>query len=236
MLAHNPNHLSRASIFIVLTVFALTFITHMPVSTKKSSGDSDFMRLRALDLQQQGLEHIQAWGIALLETRIQMWPEGWGDNLPILLYGDFDPPDKDIEFPSLGITIRHEKVEDTLISTPYCVLEAVVKVHERNLAGVIDAIHRINILVGASTLEGWGNYAIGWWSHILHGSFFEVHFKFPSGPVELTLERLVQLSPPVRQRIEAALYWIRDLRNYFERATTVTSCAFTQATGMHSSA
>jgi hypothetical protein len=190
----------------------------MTDTTQRDSGSSDFMRSRALNLQQQGLDQIQAWGIALLETRVQVWPEAWGDNLPILLYGDFEPPDTDIEFPSLGITVRHEKVEDTLISAAHCVLEAVVRVHERNLVGVIDAIRRINLLLGALTLEGWGNYAVGWWSHILHGSFFEVHFEFPSGPIELTLERLVQLSPPVRQRIEAALYWIREPKKLFRES------------------
>ena len=185
---------------------------------KKKPSDPDFMRLRALDLQQQGLDQTQAWGIAFLETQIQIWSDACEDNLPILLYGDFEPPERIMDFPSLGITVYPEKVDNRVISAAYCVLKSEVKVYERNLDGVIDAIRRVNLLLGTITIESCGNYAVGWWSHILHGSFIEFHFNFPADPTDLMLERIIQLPPLVRRRIEAALYWIREPKRLFRES------------------
>jgi hypothetical protein len=82
----------------------------------QESDFTKFMRLRTHELKQQGFDHLQASGRAFLERRIQDWPRAWGDNLRILIYGEFNPPANDMEFPSLGITVYHEKVENSLAS------------------------------------------------------------------------------------------------------------------------
>ena len=56
---------------------------------------------RARELNRDGLDWGHAWGKAWLERRIADWPSGWGDDLQILLYGDFDPPDDKLNFPGV---------------------------------------------------------------------------------------------------------------------------------------
>lgn len=175
---------------------------------------AEFIRLRTLELKEQGFDHGQASGRAYLERRIQDWPRAWGDDLHILLYGEFNPPGSDLEFPSLGITIYQEKVEPSTFKSAHLVLKGKVKVNEKNIDGVIDAIRRINILLGAIVLESWGNNALGWWSSVTHGwQTLGVHFSFSPTPTERIIEEILKLPPPVRRRIDAALYWVREPKN-----------------------
>jgi hypothetical protein len=175
---------------------------------------AEFIRLRTLELKEQGFDHGQASGRAYLERRIQDWPHAWGDSLHILLYGEFNPPERDIEFPSLGITVYHEKVEDSIFKRAHLVLRGEVKVNARNIDGVIDAIRRINTLLGAIILESWGNNALGWWSSVIHGwSLLGFHFNFSPAPTERIIEGVLRLPPQVRRKIDAALYWVREPKN-----------------------
>lgn len=70
----------------------------------------DPMLERARELNNLGLEWSQAWGKAWLEHRIREWPEKWGDDLEILLYGDFEAPESEMHIEPLGITIYPEKL------------------------------------------------------------------------------------------------------------------------------
>src|SRR5262245_8309111 len=65
-------------------------------------------------LQGQGLSRAVAIGTAELESRIAQWPSDWGDDLCVLIYGDFDPPPHDLHYPSVGITIEAEKLTNTI--------------------------------------------------------------------------------------------------------------------------
>jgi hypothetical protein len=57
-----------------------------------TEGFPDRMFARARELQGNGLDWLQANGIAWLEERIRQWPQAWGDDLRVLLYGDFKVP------------------------------------------------------------------------------------------------------------------------------------------------
>ena len=62
---------------------------------KKTGHDSfDEMRQRVTELEKTGLDHGHAWGISILEDRIKNWPSGWGDDLQVLIYGDFERSEK----------------------------------------------------------------------------------------------------------------------------------------------
>jgi hypothetical protein len=70
---------------------------------------------RARELHGDGLDWLRAHGIAWQEEKIRHWPQAWGDDLHILLYGDFQAPDATQMYQSLGITIHPEKKENTII-------------------------------------------------------------------------------------------------------------------------
>jgi len=70
-------------------------------------------------------------GMAELETRIARWPKEWGDDLQVPIYGDFDAPDHDLDYPALGITVRASKRTGTFITTALCIVSACVKVREK---------------------------------------------------------------------------------------------------------
>jgi hypothetical protein len=61
---------------------------------------------RAAELQKAGLSHWVALDRAYREYLIAHWPPAWGDDLKVLIFGDFDAPDHDLDCPSLGITVE----------------------------------------------------------------------------------------------------------------------------------
>ncbi len=127
-----------------------------------------------------------------------------------MIYGDFEPPEKGINIPSLGIFIHPEKLEDTVIKTAYCVLKATVQIKEKSIEALIDAAQRINILLGGYTLVEWGNGACGWWSWVTHDTGGGVRTKLDHKDLPLTIESIQKLPNNVRQKVDAALYWVRE--------------------------
>lgn len=175
--------------------------------------DHDLLLERARELKQEGFDWGQAWGKAWLENRISDWPSAWGDDLQILIYGDFEPPENELHFPELRITVYPEKLENTVIRSAMCVLKAHVEITEKSLPAILDAARRINILLGAWTLVEWGNGACGWWSHITSGSMGGVGTKLDHEDLPAALAGIEKLPEPVRQKVDAALYWVREPRN-----------------------
>ena len=176
------------------------------------STDAMFRRMR--ELKAEGLDHSQALGLASLEQRVRAWPPEYGEDLVIVIGGDFTPPEADLHFPALGITVEHKKLEKSVMRT-LCALRARVRVSTKTVAGVQDAVRRINILLGAWTLVDWGNRALYWWSYVTHGTRSAVGgpaFKEPTD-VARAADGIVHLTEPIRTRVEAALYWIREPRS-----------------------
>jgi hypothetical protein len=168
---------------------------------------------RVHELQGSGLDWAYASGLAGLEQRINAWPSAWGDDLWILIYGDFEPPSIDLHFPSLGIMVHHEKLENTVVRSARCVLRATVTISEKSVPIIIDAARRINVLLGAWTLIGWGTGACGWWSYVTHEFRGGVLTKPAQEDLDRAIRGVVNLPAEVRQRFDAALYWVREPRN-----------------------
>lgn len=185
----------------------------MSDNSKEQLDSLDSTSARAHELHGQGFDWGQAWSKAWLESRIREWPSGWGDDLIILVYGDFEPPKVSLYFESLRISVHPEKLENTVIRTARCVLKANVKVKEKSVAALVDAVRRINVLLGAWTLVEWGNGACGWWSWVTHGTGGGVVSNLSHEYLDNTIHGILQLPPPVRQNIDAALYWIREPRH-----------------------
>lgn len=173
----------------------------------------DPMFARARDLEVNGLDRSLAFGTAWLEERIRAWPAGYGDDLRVLIYGDFAAPEAQLSYPQLGITIHPDKKEKTIVRGAMTVLEANVAVSERSVAGLTDAIRRLNTLLGAFVLHGWGNTSIGWWSWVTHGTGSGVLTKLVDADVEQTAKTLAEFPAEVRRKVEAAMFWIREPRN-----------------------
>lgn len=180
------------------------------------------MRERVRELEAQGLDTIQAHSVASLQERVALWPvfEQWPttghDELQILIYGDFSPPETEISLPALGIVIAPGKQENTVVHGASCVLKATVAVDDKSIPAVIDAARRINVLLGAYTLVEWGNSMIGWWSWITHtGSGGCAIGKLGHSELPQAIEGVLRLKPEVRRKVDAALYWVREPRNSF---------------------
>lgn len=163
---------------------------------------------REQELMKQGLSFLSASAQAYMEQGIAHWPEEWGDDLEFLIYGDFQPPSRELALKSLGIIVYPEPQDEWLFKTARTVLRAKVKVAEKTITGVIGAVKRINILLGAHHLVEWGNEAIGWWSQITHfkgrGGFGR---PFDLRPVAATVESLLRLQDDVRKKVEWAMFW-----------------------------
>lgn len=128
----------------------------MADKVQKQPNSFDLMEKRERQLVNEGLDWGRARGRASLEFRIREWPSGWGDDLQIVIYGDFEPPKSDLHIQPLGITIHPGKLENTVISSGRCVLKATVKIKEKSVPALKDAMGRINVLLGAWTLVTWG--------------------------------------------------------------------------------
>lgn len=170
------------------------------------------MRARIRELQDEGLEWLQAVDKAEREYLIGKWPGTWGDDLHVLIYGDFKPPNADLHFPRLGITVLQEPRENTVIRSAMTVLTAVVAVKEKTIPAVLEALRRVEVLLGTWTLVQWGNAGCGWWCFIMSrfASGGGVISDFDADGWERAAQGVLMLREPVRRRVEAALYWIRE--------------------------
>ncbi len=165
---------------------------------------------RARELQDGGLDWLQAVGRANLENQIAQWPSGWGDDFQVLLYGDFDPPGADLEFEHLGIRVLHEPVKTSVIRGAMTVLLARVTVAERSVDALVDAIRRLNILLGAWTLVTWSNSAVGWWAHITHSFGGGTKVSLDHEDLPTAVDGITKLPESIRPKVDAALFWVRE--------------------------
>lgn len=165
---------------------------------------------RAKVLEESGLDCHHAFGRAWLEDSIERrWPSAWGKNLHVLIYGDFRAPDKDLAFEPLGIVIHHQSLKDTIIKSALCVLEATISVEQQSVDAVLDAVRRLNILLGAWTLTTWANTACGWWCSLTHPSMSTIAEPLNGDELSTIVPHVIALPSEARKRAEAALFWMR---------------------------
>jgi len=160
----------------------------------------------------RGFREGHARGLAQMEMRIAQWPSGWGDDLVVLIYGDFKAPPAELDFPELGITIKPERVTTSHIKSAFCVLKAHVKIPSKSVEALFDAAARINTLLGVLAVLNWGNSGFGWWSYITHGTTNGVRPKLEPDRVQKVIAALGALPQSVERKVRSALYWIREPR------------------------
>jgi hypothetical protein len=185
----------------------------MTEESHKDNSAFDPILERVRELNREGFDWGQAWGKAWLEQRILEWPSAWGDDLQVLIYGDFEPPKEDLHIPALRITVHPGKLENTVIRSAMCVLKATVAIDEKSVPALVDAGRRINNLLGAYTLVNWGNGASGWWSYVTHGSGGAAGTVLAHEDLDRALTGITRLPTEVRKKVDAALYWVREPRN-----------------------
>ena len=172
------------------------------------------MRQRMLGLVEEGLDMSRAWGIASLENRIANWrTAGTEEQLQIIVFGDFDAPQAELYFKTLGITIHPDKIENSIGNPARCTLKASVDIQEKSVPALIDAARRINVLLGAWTLVTWGNCSIRWWSSLTHDLGGGVIESLDQQNLAQTVDGAMALPEKIRRRVDNALYWVREPRS-----------------------
>ena len=159
----------------------------------------------------------QACQKAQLERNIKNWPSAWGDKVLVVVYGDFAAPSKDVVLPALKIIIDHENKSGTKFKSAQCVLDIWIEVDEKSISAVMDALRRLNIFLGMWVLSG-GCRACGWFSFLVHGligpgAAFSVGVGTNIGSLDPVCRTVLNLPIHVRQKICAALYWVRSPKN-----------------------
>lgn len=168
---------------------------------------------RAEELKDTGLDWLHAHGIADLEQKIKNWPEKWGDDFVVLIFGDFEPLTEKLTIENLGITISPEVLENTVIKNVRTVHRATVKVCDKSIESVIDAVRRINVFLGTFVLVTWCNSYCSWWSNITHESGGGVRTKLSHEDLYRAIDGVVSMNPDIRQKVDSALYWLREPKN-----------------------
>jgi hypothetical protein len=177
------------------------------------------LRGREAELREQGHSRVVAFETAQVEDRIRtQWPAAWEDDLQVLIYGDFDAPPAELNYPLLGIRVLPENLPNTVISGAFGVLAARVRIRERSFAAVMDAGARVNTLIGIWAVAEWGNRPIDWWSHITHGGMSGTGGPIDVSRVDSAIEVLEHLRPDVRRKVRAAMYWIREPRQMMQQS------------------
>jgi len=168
---------------------------------------------RVNELKENGLDWLHAGGIADLEQKINNWPEKWGDNFVVIIYGDFEPLSEELVIDSLGISISPEVLKNTVIKNVRTAHRATIKIDSKSIDSVIDAIRRINVFLGTYVLVTWGNCFCNWWSHITHGTGGGVLTKLPQEDLGRAIDGVLSMKPELRKKVDSALYWLREPKN-----------------------
>lgn len=181
---------------------------------------NELLIARAKQYEAAGYDFFHALGLATFQTRIDAWPSGWGDDFVAIIFGDFDTPDDDLEFGALNIAIECEPLKKTVARSARTVLRARVRVPDKSVAAIKDAMRRLNLLVGLLSFTNQGA-PIRWWSYVTHAGGGGIGYKLQAER-PLGLLALVELLPDAaRRRVSAALYWIREPRGMlFEQPRT----------------
>jgi hypothetical protein len=87
---------------------------------------------------------------------------------------------------------------------------------------VLDAIRRINILLGSWSLLTWSNAGINFWSFITHGSLSTSWEPLAGARLPIVTQAVLALQPRVQKKVLAALYWIRANRSMMMETRTDT--------------
>jgi hypothetical protein len=175
--------------------------------------DFELYQSRVQQLKGEGYSHSHASGLADLENRIaEHWPTAWGDDLNVLIYGDFRPPKTSLVFESLGITIEPGLQKNTVIHSAFTVLLARVSIAERSVASVKDAVRRLNLLVGILSYTHQGS-PVKWWCNLtMTSSRGVVHTLGDNNPAGL-LTMITNIPANARTPMTAAFYWLREPRS-----------------------
>ena len=159
----------------------------------------------------EGYDYRHAVGLATFEARINEWPLEWGNDFIALIFGDFDPPDKDLEFEALNIIIESKPLRNTPIRGALTVLRARAYVSNKSVAAVKDAVKRLNLLIGLLSFTNQGA-PIRLWSYLIRPTGSGVKYKFQIDTPLRLLSLIQPLPEEARKRVIAAMYWIREPR------------------------
>jgi hypothetical protein len=182
-------------------------VTHAATGEGTNQADQfwGFISGRTAAMQLAGMPAGRAQSTAMLEYRIAQWPPEWGNELRIIIYGDFRPPKTDRHFRDLGIVVEAGAVKGSVVRSAMCVVKARVTVSTKSVVGLMDAIARINTLLGVLAALHWGD-ANGWWCLVTHGSMGGVSPEFEQDGFEGAIKAVEHLQPEVKCKGLLALF------------------------------
>lgn len=168
------------------------------------------------ELISRGMDFEYAINVLNLRGRINSFPNMCGDNYFIaIIFGDFMPLSEELSVESLGITISPERSDHHYFESYISAHNATVSIKDRSLESIQDAVGRMNMLVGASTLVTWGQRYCNWWSPITHET--SNRRGGSSGLSHEDMENVINhansLTGKIRKKVLSALYWYREPDN-----------------------
>ena len=176
----------------------------------------DTLLVRARQYQADGLDTAHAFELAVLAGRIDEWPKNWDDDFVALVFGDFQVPDQEIVFDQLGITLGNVNLRkeqpNLVIKSAITVVEARVRLAARSIEGVKDAVSRLNMLVGVLCYASQA-MPVRWWSYMTSPGGAGVGGPLNHERASTVLALMQLMSQDVRQKVTAALYWVREPRS-----------------------
>lgn len=177
------------------------------------SNAHDALIKRVQSLQEAGYQGSYAFQLAIFEERVnRAWPKEWGADLVALVFGDFDPPNENVTFSSLGIILEPEVQVGTIVQVALTVIKARVAVPNQSIEAVRDAARRLNLLCGALSYSNQGA-PIRWWCHLTSPSAGGRKYSLLEGKPHDLLALVDLLPSDAKRQVEAAMYWLRAERS-----------------------
>jgi hypothetical protein len=155
------------------------------------------------------MSHHEAFERAKLQGAIDRWPEQWGDDLEVWLYGGITV-DADIERPELGLRVSAERRTGQFVFNAPWAYPCRLKVKSRDLTGVLDAITRLETFLSAWHVTSWGR-TIHYYCHLFFsGADVQTSLSDDLPAIDRFLLALKALSLRQRDLVLRAAWWLRQ--------------------------
>jgi len=169
---------------------------------------------RLRDLKSKGIPHPEAFERARLEDRIRAWPEAWGNQLRVMLYGGIEIT-SDVEIRELGLSISSEKKTGSFVFNAPWAYQCKLDVKSMDLPGVLDAIQQLEIFLNSWHIVSGGRAIHYFCTFFFQGADTQTSLTEELEGIKRFLGVLGAFEPHQRDLILRAAWWLRQSHHSF---------------------